>query len=118
MKKVVKWIGIVLGGLFVVVVIAAIGLSVAGNARLNKTVDIQAESLQIPTETAALDRGEHLAKAACMSCHGADLSGDPSLMIQRLAPSMRPISQGWANLIVTRNWYWPSATLSDTGDAS
>jgi mono/diheme cytochrome c family protein len=77
MKKVLKWVGIVLGVLLVVLVIAIVGLSLAGNARLNTTIEVQPQNLQIPTETAALDRGKHLVKSACESCHGADLSGEP-----------------------------------------
>ena len=76
MKKALKWIGIIIGGLVVVLVIAAIGMSIAGNARLNKTTEVQAEAIQIPTDAASLERGEHLVKVACKSCHGQDLSGD------------------------------------------
>ncbi|HEX6386533.1 MAG TPA: c-type cytochrome [Anaerolineae bacterium] len=76
MKKALKWIGIILGGLIILVVVAAVGLSVAGASRLNKTHDIQAEAITIPTDGAALARGEHLIDAACKSCHGADLSGE------------------------------------------
>ena len=75
MKKALKWIGIILGGLIILVVVAAVGLSVAGASRLNKTHDIQAETITIPTDGAALARGEHLINTACKSCHGADLSG-------------------------------------------
>jgi mono/diheme cytochrome c family protein len=79
MKKVLKWIGIILGGLLILIILAAIGLSIAGGARLNKTQDIQAEAISIPTDEAALARGEHLVQVACISCHGPDLSGQPLL---------------------------------------
>ncbi len=79
MRKTVKWIGIILIGLIGVILIAVIILIFAGNAKLNETVEVQAEAITIPTHVAALDRGEHLVKAACMSCHGADLSGEPLL---------------------------------------
>jgi len=79
MRKVLKWIGIVLAGLIGVIVVAAIILSIVGNAKLNETVDVQAETIQIPTDATARERGEHLVKSACVSCHGADLSGEPLL---------------------------------------
>lgn len=79
MKKAFKWIGIILGGLLILGVIAAVGLSLAGAARLNKTRDIQAEAVPIPTDAAALARGEHLVNVACRDCHSADLSGSPLL---------------------------------------
>lgn len=76
MKKLFKWIGTVLGGLVVLLIVAAVGLSIAGGMRLNKTHDIQAEAITIPANEAALARGEHLVNVACKSCHGQDLSGD------------------------------------------
>jgi mono/diheme cytochrome c family protein len=79
MRKVLKWIGIVLGGLIVLLLLAVVGLSMAGGSRLGKTRDVQAEAITIPTDEAALARGAHLADAACKSCHGANLSGSPIL---------------------------------------
>lgn len=76
MKKLLKWIGIILGGLVLLLIIAAISLSFAGNARLTKTTYVQPEDIQIPVDVAALQRGEHLVQATCLSCHGADLSGE------------------------------------------
>lgn len=75
MKKVLKWIGIGLGGLVGLIVLAAAAFSVAGTARLNKTHQIPAEAVTIPTDAAALARGEHLVNVTCKSCHGAGLSG-------------------------------------------
>ncbi|MFQ5611234.1 MAG: c-type cytochrome [Anaerolineae bacterium] len=78
MRKALKWVGIGLAGLVVLAILAAVGLSIAGGQRLNKTHDIQAEAIPIPTDAAALARGEHLAlgPALCTECHGQDLSGD------------------------------------------
>ena len=76
MKKVLKWIGIVLGGLIALLILAVIGLSIAGNAKLKQTREVQAESITIPTDEAALARGEHLVNVNCRSCHGKDLSGN------------------------------------------
>jgi mono/diheme cytochrome c family protein len=75
-KKVLKWIGVVLAGLVVLVFLAAVGLSFAGGAKLNKTRNIQAEEIPIPTDQAALVRGQFLVDTICTSCHGPDLSGD------------------------------------------
>jgi mono/diheme cytochrome c family protein len=77
MKKVLKWTGIVMGGLIILVVFAGIGLSIAGGARLNKTQDITAETIPIPTDPDSLVRGEHLVNVACRDCHAADLTGQP-----------------------------------------
>lgn len=79
MKKILKWIGIVLGGLVILVILAAVVLSFVGNARLSKTRDVQAETITIPTDEAALARGEHLVTIICSGCHGADLTGTPMM---------------------------------------
>ena len=73
--KVLKWIGIILGGFVLLLIIAAVVLSFVGNARLDKTMNVQVESISIPTGAAALERGEHLVQVTCLSCHGKDLSG-------------------------------------------
>jgi mono/diheme cytochrome c family protein len=76
MKRVLKWIGIGLAGLVVLVVVAAIGLFLVGGSRLSKTHDdITAENLTIPGDPESLARGEHLVNVACRDCHGSDLTG-------------------------------------------
>lgn len=75
MRKVLKWLAIALAGLVGLLVVAAVGLSIAGRVRLNKTHDIQAEVIPIPSDETALDRGEFLVTTICTSCHGPDLSG-------------------------------------------
>ncbi len=84
MKKALKWIGIVLGGLVILLLLAAVGLSIAGNAKAKQTHEVQADAITIPTDEATLARGEHLVNVACRECHGPDLSGqvlieDPAL---------------------------------------
>jgi cytochrome c553 len=78
MKKVLKWIGIVLGSLVALLVVAAAVLYILGSARLNKTYDIQPEAIAVPTNEAAIARGKHLVEALtfCGGCHGEDLRGD------------------------------------------
>lgn len=79
MKKVLKWTAIGLGGLVVLVILAVVGLSIAGSARLNKTRDVQPEDIAIHNSDAILARGEHLVNVACKSCHGQDLTGQALL---------------------------------------
>lgn len=80
MKKVFKWIGIILGGLLAVLLLAVVGLSLVGGAAINRTVEIEPEPITIPADAAAVARGEHLVKAACSSCHGPDLTGGTDLL--------------------------------------
>lgn len=75
MKKVLKWIGIIVGALVGLVIVVAVVLSFVGNAQLSKTRDIRAETITIPTDEEALARGEHIVTIICTGCHGEDLTG-------------------------------------------
>jgi mono/diheme cytochrome c family protein len=75
MKKILKWIEIVLGSLIGLLLIVAIVLFIDASVRLNKTYTIQAETVIFPTDTASIERGKHLADVFCAECHGDDFSG-------------------------------------------
>lgn len=75
MKKVFKRIGIVVGSLIGLLIIAVATLYFMGNARLNKTYDFPPSNLAIPADATSIARGQHFAKTLCEGCHGADLSG-------------------------------------------
>jgi mono/diheme cytochrome c family protein len=75
MKKIFKWIGIVLGSLVGLILIAAVTLFLMGSARLNKTYDFPTTNLEIPTDAESLEYGKHRVETLCAGCHGADLSG-------------------------------------------
>ena len=77
MRKFFKWFGIVLGSLLGLVFLAVVGLSLVGGARLNRTYDVQVETITIPTDTESIAAGEHWAQAICIGCHQPDLSGGP-----------------------------------------
>jgi len=75
MKKVFKWIGIVLGSLVGLVLITGVVFFLKGNASLNKTYDFPPSNLIIPTDEASITNGKHRVETLCQSCHGEDLSG-------------------------------------------
>lgn len=75
MRKVVRIIGIVLGGLVGVLLLAGLILYFIGNARLNKTYDIPASDITLPTDAASIEFGKHRAEILCEGCHGTNLSG-------------------------------------------
>lgn len=75
MNKIVKRIGLVLGGFMLLALIAGVGLAIAGTIKLSKTYTVATPSVAIPTDAAALARGEHLTSVFCADCHTADLSG-------------------------------------------
>lgn len=108
MKKVLKRIGIVLGGLIGVIILAVLGLSFSANARLNRTYQIQTEMVTIPTDSASIEEGKRLASFYCTGCHGEGLSGtdffnDPALAVVD-APNLTPGNGGIGNQYSDADW--------------
>ena len=85
LRKILKWTSIVLGSLIVLLLIGYLFIASNIANRADKTYEFAAESLNIPTDTATVKRGEHLAVIkGCTDCHGTNLSGkimidDPAL---------------------------------------
>lgn len=85
MKKVLKWIGIVVLGLVGLLVLLGIGVFVSSNGRMNATYDINEETVVIPTGEEALAQGKHVATVrGCNDCHtgnfgGGTLIDDPAI---------------------------------------
>ena len=75
MKKFFKWLGIVLGSLVGLVLVAGATLYLIGNSRANKTYGFPPSNLVIPTDEASIAYGKHRVETLCADCHGADLSG-------------------------------------------
>jgi len=73
MKKVFKWIGIILGGLVGIIIIALFGFSTSANGRVNKIYDV--EPITIPENSSTIDRGEYIYASSCAGCHGDNVSG-------------------------------------------
>lgn len=75
--KVLKWIGIVLGGLLALVVVAGLVIYLVGGARFNRSyANIQAAPVAIPTDAESVALGEHIALSrGCTDCHGDNLGG-------------------------------------------
>lgn len=96
MRKVLKWIGIGLGGLVGLALLAGVVLFAIGSARLNRTYDIQVASVAVPSDEEAIARGEHLVQALtlCQGCHGDDLGGQVFIeepgMATVYAPNLTP----------------------------
>lgn len=75
MKNVLKWIGIVVGVVVALIVVAVSGLYINAQLQFNKTYDKQVEAVAIPTDAGSIANGRHIAQTRCIGCHGADLSG-------------------------------------------
>jgi cytochrome c553 len=78
-RKILKWIGIVLGSLIGLLVLAFLVLYLIGTVKWNRlhgTYDVSVEKITIPTDQASIARGEHIATInVCRMCHTETLSG-------------------------------------------
>lgn len=75
MKRIFRWIGVVLGSLVGLLLIAGLALFLIGNARLNKTYDFPPSDIELPADAASLELGKHRVESLCAGCHGPDLGG-------------------------------------------
>jgi mono/diheme cytochrome c family protein len=77
MEKVLKWIGIVLGGLVGLLILAVATVYAVSEYRFNRTYDVEVAPVEIPTDPEAIAYGDHIANIrGCKGCHGEGLSGE------------------------------------------
>ena len=66
MKRILKWIGIVLGGLIVAAAHSGGRLYLIGGNKAHKVWEIEPEAVTIPSDAASVRRGEHLVKTVAI----------------------------------------------------
>jgi mono/diheme cytochrome c family protein len=77
MRRVLKWIGIVIGGLLGLVILALAVTYIIAGQKLNDTYEITVDPIAIPDEPSVnRDEWPLLIIELCEGCHGADLSGE------------------------------------------
>ncbi len=82
LKKVLKWIGIILGGLVALLALGLVVLYVIGGAKANKKYEVPVETVSIPTDAKAVQRGKHIATIhICTRCHTENLGGEISFVV-------------------------------------
>jgi cytochrome c553 len=85
MKKFFKWTGIVLGSVIVLLLTGYAIIYFSVQSRFNKKYEVAVQSITIPTDSASIALGEHIAAIkGCTDCHGKDFGGnividDPAL---------------------------------------
>jgi mono/diheme cytochrome c family protein len=73
--RVLKWIGLVLGALVGLALLAALLLFLLGNSRLSRRYDFPPSNLVIPSDAASIEHGRERTEILCVGCHGEDLGG-------------------------------------------
>lgn len=77
MRKILKWIVIIISGLVGLLLIAAVALFIMGSSRINKSYDIEPAAVAVVNNDEAIERGRYLYSFSCAGCHGEDLGGTP-----------------------------------------
>ena len=77
MKRLFKWLGYIVGGAIVVVLLAITTLYAITSSRINRSYATTVPSVAIPTDSFSVARGKHLVETTgkCQVCHGDDYSG-------------------------------------------
>ena len=80
MRKVLKWIAIIIGSLLALAVLALAGIYTITENRMNKVYELQVQAIQIPTDQESIERGKHLiaTMGLCTECHGENFAGQSS----------------------------------------
>jgi mono/diheme cytochrome c family protein len=78
MRKILKWIGIVVGAVIGLLIVAAVVLYAVGASRLGKHYTVS-EAFTAPTSAQAVARGKYLVSstAGCFGCHGPGGANGP-----------------------------------------
>lgn len=76
MGRLLRWVGILLGGLVGLVLVAVLVVFLVSNGKLSQAYPKPTETITAPTDAETLARGEYLVNMmGCNECHGANLAG-------------------------------------------
>jgi mono/diheme cytochrome c family protein len=110
MKKALKWIGILLGGLVVLVLVVAVTGYFLGRSKLTRAYEYSPEPITVPSGAEAEARGQYLVEhwMLCADCHGPGLGGgefidDPMLGVLD-APNLTPGEGGIGSSYTDEDW--------------
>jgi len=77
MRKVLKWIGIVMGVLVLLIAAAMIVVYITTDSRMNQLYAVTPSAVSIPADSGSILEGKRLVLLkGCTECHGMDMAGD------------------------------------------
>lgn len=108
MNRILKGIGVLVGVLLVVALVATGVLYVLGGSKLGPPSGLPAESFTVVVDSASIARGEHLAMThGCVECHAANLGGtllEDSPPFRLVAPNLTSGRGGVGALLDDAGW--------------
>lgn len=104
MKRFLKWTAIGLGSLVAIALVLVLGLS---EYQLRRTYDIALTPIAVPTDSAGIERGRHIALTrGCDGCHGQNLEGsvmfDDPKIARIVAPNVTKIVREYSDAELAR----------------
>ncbi len=79
MKRILKWVGIGVGGFVGLLVVLILVLVLLGTMlRVNKSYDIEVAAVEVPNDAESIALGRHVVEsiAFCQECHGENMAGE------------------------------------------
>jgi mono/diheme cytochrome c family protein len=108
--RALKWLGYIVGVLIVLILVCAGVVYAMSSSRMKKTYPTQVESIAIPTDSAALARGEHLVRSVgkCAECHGQNFEGasvsDDAAFAKLTSSNLTPGKDGIGSGYTDADW--------------
>jgi mono/diheme cytochrome c family protein len=110
MKRVLKWLGYIVGGLVLLIAVGVGTVYAITSSRLGKTYPTTVENVAIPGDPASIERGKHLVTAVgkCQDCHGANFTGtrmmDAAVFMKLTAPNLTAGKGGIGSTYTDADW--------------
>jgi mono/diheme cytochrome c family protein len=110
MKRVLKWLGYIVGVVVALIVIGVGTVYAITASRLGKSYPMEVETVPVTDDPATIERGRHLVQAVgkCQDCHGANLSGtrimDSPAFMRLTAPNLTAGSGGVGASYTDADW--------------
>jgi mono/diheme cytochrome c family protein len=109
LRKITRWLTFGLGGLVVLIALAAAAVYVVSSQRLNRTYAVTPPPVVIPSDPETVERGRHLAVAIakCGDCHGERLEGKVFIdapPFRVVGPNLTPGQGGIGAALTDADW--------------
>lgn len=107
--KWLRWIGIVLAALAVIVAVVGISLYLVGGRKLARKMTVEVAAIDLPTDSLSIAEGARYARIfGCTDCHGPELQGDRMIEDPVLGEVVAPhIARGAGSVtadFTTQDW--------------
>ena len=109
-KKILKWVGILLAGLVALFIIGLLSLYFITMDKLNKVYEIPPSGISVSSDPESIARGKHLVTVLgqCTGCHQEDFSGtvdDEGFMVGRVVtPNLTSGKGGVGSYYTDEDW--------------